>query len=370
MNLAIAHHFAALGNAIHLNTAAFGPAPARAAAALRDAATAWAEGRFDYAPAEQAGEACRAGFASLVGARSEDIALIPTASAVAGQVAAHLAQAGGGGTLLVGAEEYTSNLFAWKLLEQRGFTLRLVPHRDGRLMAEDFAALADASTRLIAVSAVQSATGWRVDLAALRAIADRSGALLYVDAAQLAGAMAIDVQALHIDALAAPAHKFLLGTRGMGYAYFAPTLRAAMQPAAAGWKAAAEPLASFFGPHMALSATASRFDQSLAWFNALADQESMRLLTGLGIAAIDAHNRALSARLADALRDRGVPFLDHSAAHSSAIISVLPRAPDAAERLKAAGVVASVRAGRVRLAVHIYNTEAQIDRVATLLAAD
>ncbi len=368
MAIDVVGRFPALGRTIYLNTAAFGVGCDRAAAALRQAATEWSEGRFDFIPAEQAGEACRAGFAALVGARAEDIALIPTASAVAGQVAAHLAQAGGSGTLLVGSEEYTSNLFAWKLLEHRGFTLRPVPHRDGRLMAEDFAALADASTRLIAVSAVQSATGWRVDLAALRAIADRSGALLYVDAAQLAGALAIDVQALRIDALAAPAHKFLLGTRGMGYAYFAPALRSAMHPAAAGWKAAAEPLSSFFGPAMTLSATASRFDQSLAWFNAMADQESMRLLTGLGIPAINAHNQALSARLCAALRDRGVPFLDHPAANSSTIVSVLPRAPDAAERLKTAGVVASVRAGRVRLAVHLYNTRVQIDRVAALLA--
>jgi cysteine desulfurase/selenocysteine lyase len=369
MPLQVAAHFAALGDTIHLNTAAFGPAPARAAAALREAATAWAEGRFDYAPAERAGEACRAGFASLIGAGAEDIALIPTASAVAGQVAAHLAHAVPPGTLLVGEEEYTSNLFSWRLLERRGFTLRPILHRDGRLLPEDFAAAADASTRLIAVSAVQSATGFRVDLPALRAIADRSGALLYVDAAQIAGAMELDAPALGIDALAAPAHKFLLGTRGMGYAWFAPALRAAMLPAAPGWKAAAEPLASFFGPEMRLSDTASRYDQSLAWFNAMADAESMALLAGLGIAAIHAHNTALVARLAEHLRARGVPFLDHPPGNRSTILSVMPPSPEAARRLQQAGVVASIRAGRVRLAVHLHNTEAQIDRVAALLGA-
>lgn len=369
MTLQIAQHFAALGDAIYLNTAAFGPAPARAAAALREAATAWAEGRFDYLPAEQAGESCRAGFATLIGAQAEDIALIPTASAVAGQLAAHLAHAVEPGTILVGEQEYTSNLYPWRLLEHRGFTLRPIPHRNGRLLPEDFEAAADASTRLIAVSAVQSATGFRVDLAALRAIANRSGALLYVDAAQMAGALALDAPALGIDALAAPAHKFLLGTRGMGYAYFAPSLRARMHPAAPGWKAAAEPLASFFGPEMTLSPTASRYDQSLAWFNAMADAESMALLTGLGIAAIDAHNTALSDRLAAQLRERAIPFLDHPPANRSAILSITPPSPEAAQRLQQAGIVASIRAGRVRLAVHIHNTEAQLDRVAALLAA-
>jgi selenocysteine lyase/cysteine desulfurase len=361
--------FAALGRTIYMNTAAFGVAPAAAAAALRDAATAWAEGRFDFNPAEEAGEACRTAFAGLVGVSPDDVALIPTASAVAGQVAAHLAHQGGGGSILVGAEEYTSNLFAWRLLEQRGFTLRLVPHRDGRLLAEDFEATADGSTRLIAASAVQSASGWRMDLAALRTIADRSGALLYVDAAQLAGALNFDAKALGIDAMAAPAHKFLLGTRGMGYGYFAPSLRSAMLPAAPGWKAAAVPLSSFFGPDMTLSATASRFDQSLAWFNAMADRESMALLAQRGIAAIDGHNRGLANHLADRLRADGVPFLDHPAAHRSSILAVAPRAPDAEARLKAAGVVASMRGGRIRLSLHLYNSMQQVDEVADLLAA-
>lgn len=364
----IAAHFTALGATIYMNTAAFGVGSDRAAGALGAAAIAWSQGRFDFVPAEQAGEECRTGFARLIGAAAEDVALVPTASAVAGQVAAHLIHQGSGGSILVGAEEYTSNLFAWQLLAQRGFEVRMVPHRDGRLMAQDFAAMADGGTRLIAVSGVQSATGWRVDLAALRSIADRSGALLYVDAAQMAGALAFDVRALRIDALAAPAHKFLLGTRGMGYAFFAPTLRAAMQPVAAGWKAAAEPLASFFGPTMTLSATASRFDQSLAWFNVLADRESMALLDGLGITAIDAGNRALADRLAAALRTAGVPFLDHPPAHRSTILSVAPRGTGAAERLQAAGVVTALRAGRVRLSLHLYNTPAQVDRVAALLA--
>jgi hypothetical protein len=52
MNLPIAHHVAALGDTIYVNTAVFGPTPVRGATALREAATAWAESRFNHAPAE------------------------------------------------------------------------------------------------------------------------------------------------------------------------------------------------------------------------------------------------------------------------------------------------------------------------------
>lgn len=368
MRSKIARHFFALGDTIYLNTAAIGPAPVAAALALRRAATAWEEGHFDYLSAENAGETCREGFAALIGSAAADVALIPTASAVAGQVAAHMIQSVEPGTILVGEQEYTSNLFPWRLLEHRGFSLRLIPSRDNRLLPEDFAEAADGATRLIAVSAVQSATGYRVDLAALRSIANRSGALLYVDAAQIAGALRLDAPSIGIDALAAPAHKFLLGTRGMGYAYFAPSLRSRMLPFAPGWKSAAEPLSSFFGPEMTLSSTASRYDQSLAWFNALADSESMALLVGLGIRFINEHNTRLATHLTEVLRDRGVGFLDPGAAHASTIVSIMPGSPHTAQRLQEAGVVASIRAGRVRVAIHIHNTEAQLERVAAILA--
>jgi selenocysteine lyase/cysteine desulfurase len=51
------------------------------------------------------------------------------------------------------------------------------------------------------------------------------------------------------------------------------------------------------------------------------------------------------------------------------IVSVPVRDTEAAMgRLRAAGVVASARAGRVRLAAHFYNLDEEIDQVAELLS--
>lgn len=359
--------FEAADGTAYLNTAAMGLGYGPAAAGLRAAIDAWTRGRLDFVRAEQLGELCRGYVADLVGAEADDVALIPTASAIAGQVAAHLARTGGGGSILVGEQEYTSALFPWLMLQDQGFDVRLVPYRDGRLLTEDVDTLADDSTRLIAVSAVQASTGWRSDLAALRGIADRSGALLYVDAAQAAGSIRLDARATRIDVLAAPPHKFLLGTRGLGYAVIGAELRAVMQPIGPGWKAAAQPLSSFFGPLMELSATASRYDQSLAWLAAFGDHESLALLTGLGIDRIDAYRRALVEHLTRSLRDSGVPFLDHPEPHRSALVSVAPASADAGERLTAAGVVAASRAGRIRLSVHVTTSVDDLDRAVAVL---
>lgn len=351
----------------YLNTAAmalgFGPS----VQALHDAADAWAAGRLDFVAAERAGEQCRAYVGVLIGAPAEDVALIPSASAAAGQLASHLARDVERGSIVVGAEEYTSALFPWYLLEQAGFEVRLVPHRDGRLLAEDVDALCDGSTRLIAFSVVQSASGWRCDVDALRAIADRCGALLYADASQAAGSLVLDAVDRRVDMLSTVSQKFLLGSRGIGYAYIAPTLQEAMAPVGPGWKAAAEPLASFYGPAMVLSPTASRFDHSLAWLPALTDVHSLGLLAGLGIAQVDARRAALVEHLGGALHEAGVPFWDHPAEHRSAIVSVAPSSPDAGARLAEAGVVVSSRAGRIRLSVHVTTTRADLDRAVEVL---
>ena len=352
----------------YMNTASLAPGCRPAVDALLAATKNWARGRLDWAEAERAGDEVRALFANLIGGQTDCTALVPTASAVAGLVAAHLpTRFPQGGNILVGAEEFTSNLFPWRLLAARGFEVRALPYQGGGISAETFEAAADCATRVIAVSAVQSATGYRVDLVRLRELADRCGALLYVDAAQAAGALPLDVTAPRIDALAAPSHKFLLGTRGMGYAYFHPAPRDALDPLWAGWKAASEPLASFYGPGMALSATASRLDMSLAWLNALAEQQSMRVLRNLGGGQVQAHNLAIAAQMRQCLHEASVPFLDHGEERGSTIFACAPTGSFVAERLAEAGVVAAVRTGRVRLSLHLFNTPAQVERVAALL---
>jgi cysteine desulfurase / selenocysteine lyase len=149
--------------------------------------------------------------------------------------------------------------------------------------------------------------------------------------------------------------------------YFADDLREAMTPVLAGWKAGEEPLASFYGPDMILSETASRFDLSVAWFNALAERASMRALESLGFERAHQHNLNLAHTMREALLSHSIPFADHGIERGSTIFATAPRSPDASERLKEAGIVAAMRSGRIRLSLHVYNTDAQVEHVGELL---
>jgi cysteine desulfurase/selenocysteine lyase len=361
--------FPGLKDTIYLNTATMNVGCTPAREAYERAVEQWSAGRFDWPEAEKAGEDARRGFAQIVGAQPEEVAIVPAVSVAAGLVAANMPPAKSGENIVVAGNEFVSNYFPWLLLRERGYEVRTVMFTDEGISPDDYASSADGGTRLIAVSAVHSTNGFCSDLAALSRIASRSGAWLFVDACQAAGAVPLDVVRDGVDFLAASSHKFLLGSRGMGYLYVRPQLIDRIQPIFPGWKAARKPLEAFYGPKMDLSPTASKLDTSLIWFAALAEQASLGLFQRFGIQAILERNAALSRRLLDALSARGTKLRPFPEQQCSTIVSVPVEDAEASmARLRAAGVVASMRAGRIRLAVHFYNLEEDIDRVAALLA--
>jgi cysteine desulfurase family protein len=80
-------------------------------------------------------------------------------------------------------------------------------------------------TRLIALTHASNVLGTIQPIEAVGKIAREHNLLFVVDAAQTAGVAPIDVQAMHIDLLAFPGHKSLLGPTGTGALYVGPRAR-------------------------------------------------------------------------------------------------------------------------------------------------
>jgi cysteine desulfurase family protein len=80
-------------------------------------------------------------------------------------------------------------------------------------------------TRLVALTHASNVLGTVQPVAEVGRLARERDLLFLVDAAQTAGALAIDVQVLHIDLLAFPGHKSLLGPTGTGALYVGPRAR-------------------------------------------------------------------------------------------------------------------------------------------------
>ena len=174
---------------MYLNTAAVGLGSTLLHESYREFTAQWLDSGLDFVRAEKAADRSRELFARLIGASARDVALVASVSAAAGLVAGQFTQAGPGETLVIGAQEYSSNHFPWRQLAQRGYAVRQVPFHHGGMEAEFVRQHVDGGTRLIAVSAIQTASGHRSDLAALSSIARSVGAWLFVDASQAAGAV-------------------------------------------------------------------------------------------------------------------------------------------------------------------------------------
>ena len=213
----------------------------------------------------------------------------------------------------------------------------------------------DESTDVVAFSAVQMATGEVADIDAIAAAAEAHGALTVCDATQACGWLPID--ATRLDVVTAAAYKWLMSPRGTCFMSVRPDLRDALVPHSAGWYAGDDPHASYFGPPLRLAKDARRLDTSPAWFSWVGTQPTLELVEQIGVEAIHEHDLALANRFRAGLG------LEPG---NSAI--VMSDAPDAAEVLEAAGIMAAVRGGRLRTSWHVYNTAADVDATLEALA--
>ena len=364
--------FPATADWVYFNTAAVGLASRRLADAYHEFIDEWTANGLDYSRGERAAGAARSAVARLIGADVSDIALIPSVSSAAGLVAAQFGPASPGESIVIGQREY-SNTSPGVSCPSKGYDVRQVPFRNGGLEPEDIGERVDVGTRLVAFSGVQSATGHRSDIAAISGLAREAGAIVFVDGSQLVGALPVAGDLRHVDVLVAPDHKFLLNAgRGMGYCYLSPAMQARFTPVNAGWRAGSVPFDSFFGPEMNLSATASRFDSSISWLAAIGSQAALTIFDDFGPGTVYARNGELTTKLRAALTDAGWDPVDLPEQNRSTIISVPLGESGPSQLLSALSeqrIICSARDGNLRLAIHFYNHEDDIEQLVTTIAS-
>ncbi len=363
--------FPATDETAYFNTAAVGLASRAVVAALRAFIDDWLENGLDFVRGEAAGESARTSLAALMGADRSDIALIPSVSAAAGLVATQFGWAERGQNVVIGEREYSSNHYPWRMLANKEYEVRQVPFRNGGLEPDEIARFVDAGTVLVAFSGVQTATGHRSDIRAISQIARAVGAIVFVDGSQLVGALPVANDLDHVDVLATADHKFLLHAgRGLGYCYLSREIQDRFSPTNAGWKAGRVPFESFFGPGMDLSRTASRFDNSISWLAAVGNEAALSVFDTFGVDSVYARNRELADLLRSSLAEIGWTPIEMPEANRSSIVSVPLGDTSPTELLadlKRNGVIASARDGNLRLAIHLYNHEDDIQQVTSVL---
>ena len=311
--------------------------------------------------------------ARLVNADPLDIAFIKNTSEGIGIVAEGFPWQAGD-NVVIAQEEYPANQYPWLNLRDRGVEVRAVPSRpDGRLGIDDIAAAFDARTRLLSLSWVEFASGFRNDLDVLGQLCREKGIAFFVDAIQGLGVFPLDVHKTPIDFLAADGHKWLLGPEGAGVLWIRRDWIERLRAVDIGWNSVVG--ARDFGTiDFRLKPHAGRYESgslNVAGITALGG--SLELLLDIGINQVAARVLELTDYLCQRVAERrtAAVFSSRQPGDKSGIVSLAyadpTKASTAIRECRGNGIIVNKRAGRLRVSPHCYNSFEEIDRLAGYL---
>ena len=327
----------------YLAAASNGIPPRQAREALTLDLAAWAAGDRDPQSYDGVVDRTRTSFASLMSVEPTRVAIGSQTSVMISAVAAVVPP---GAEVLCVDGDFSSVIFPFL---QAGVQVRSVAPNE----------LADAITDrtwLVAFSLVQSSSGAVADVKAIVDSAARHGAFTLCDTTQAAGVLPVD--AALFDITVCHAYKWLCSPRGVAFLTVSARFDSILVPAHAGWYAGEHVWESCYGPAMTLAKDARRFDVSPAWQAWVGAEQSIALFAGLDTAEVWALAAGLGDSLCDAL---GIPQ------QHQAIVSWPDLTGGDLSKLKAAGIRASGRAGRLRAAFHLWNTQEDVEAVVAAL---
>ncbi|MDR1959783.1 MAG: cysteine desulfurase [Planctomycetaceae bacterium] len=136
-----------------------------------------------------------------------------------------------GDEILVSRLEHHANIVPWQILAgETGAVLRAIPvDSNGELLWNDYTALLNNRTKLVAVTQVSNAIGTVTPTAEIVRLAHQYGAKVLIDGAQSVPHLPVDVQLLDADFFVFSGHKIFAPT-GIGVLYGKEELLNAMRP--------------------------------------------------------------------------------------------------------------------------------------------
>lgn len=356
----------------YLNHASFSPLNNRIVRAINEHLALMQTTPFESAREEIIGvmEDFKTRAARLINAARDDelTAIVNTAYGI--NTAAQSLPLRAGDNVLVVEGDYPSLIYPWLNLAPRGVLVKWVPQHEGGLDLDRLAARIDPRTRVIAVSTVMFATGYKNDIAAVGALCRERGIYFVVDGIQSLGAFPLDVQACHIDVLAAGSQKWLLSPPGGGFLYCRHELLDDLQLGAyVGAGSTVDPF-NFLDYNFTLQPSSERFSLGTPNLPGIVGlHATLGMLEEIGVAAIAERVIQLTDVFINDMQERGYRVLSNLAPErrSGIVIVEVPDPAQAAAKLLEANVVTSVRGGGIRISPHVYNNEEDVLRVGAVL---
>ena len=311
-------------------------------------------------------EEVRALGAQLIGAEASEIAFVKNTTEGLCHVASGIRWRDGDNVVITNVE-FPANVYPWLNVEKLGVEVRRVEEVDGRIPFDAIEAAVDSRTRVVSISFVEFLSGFRNDVARIGQLCAERGALFSLDAIQGLGALRLNVRDAGVHFLSADGHKWLLAAEGAGVFFCDQNVLDQLDVAEAGWMAVVD-RSNYIDYNFTLKDDATRFEcGSLNTLGIYGLGATLDLLLELGIDQVEERIIALTDHLCEGLLSANCSVLSSRApGEKSGIVTFIPGNgnPKALHRrLRDAGVICSLRNGKIRVSPHCYNDFGDIDRL-------
>jgi selenocysteine lyase/cysteine desulfurase len=330
---------------VYIDTASYGLPALPTVRALQRDVERWRDGSAHWPDLNDAVHRARLAFASLVRVQADRVTVGANVSSMLGLVASCIPD---GSRVVAPDIDFASTIYPFLAQADRKVDVRTVP-------LERLADSVDASTDLVVFSAVQSANGQIAATDDIVAAARTHDALTVCDTTHAIGWLPVPLDDLDVTATAA--YKWLTCPRGAAFMTTKPEHLDWIRPHGAGWFAKRDIYDdNYYGPNMDLATDARRLDTSPAWLLWGAVETALQTLSDIGVEEIHTHDLELANRCRAGL---GLPPGDSAIVHLDV--------PEADIPLAEAGIVAGVRAGKVRASFHVHNSIEDVEAVVAAL---
>ncbi len=309
-------------------------------------------------------ENCRSVAAQLINADATEIAFMKnTTQGIL--IAANGIDWQAGDNVVTTAVEFPANVYPWwRLKERYGVETRMVPEREGRIYFEDIVTAIDERTRVVTISHVEFASGFRNDIKAIGEMCRERDIWFVVDAIQSLGAIEVDVKSSCVDILAADGHKWLLAPEGAAIFYCANDKLERLINTNVGWASVVNPR-EFLDYDLTQKPDATRFEEgSYNTVGLYGLKAAIELLLEINVSKIENYILELTAGLMKGLDSKGYRVITPKPDSERAGIVVFESDQHTPAELYALlnerNIITAERGSGVRVSPHFYNTESEV----------
>ncbi|SFI49391.1 aminotransferase class V-fold PLP-dependent enzyme [Planctomicrobium piriforme] len=312
-------------------------------------------------------ERARRGAARLFSVPVDQIALVSSTTEALNTIA-HAIDWRAGDEVVFTSVEFPSNIFPWVTLQERGVRLRIVHPGTSGVSVDEILEQINSRTRLVTVSQVSYATGQHIDPHPIWERVRNSETLLCVDATQAAARVPVDGRLA--DFTIASAFKWMNSIHGAAILSVSERALNGQLKGPAGWLSTASCFAADRLEQFHPRTDAQRYQAGMPNFDSVyALAAALDVHTPESVEFYQSALAPLVNRLCDGLSEMGLKVLVPSMAESRA--GIVPfawsEATQLRQQLAASDVFVQGDDGRIRAAIHWYNTLEHVERYLSVL---